>query len=140
MTDQKQKKQLQIDAGIPHLPTDLTYQCRIAISGEGERGWEWQDKPHRLVYDLCRQVEADADRIDELVKERDEFREVFNTSSILLGETELQLGEALAKLTKAMTGLRKIADHKHFSWDQGWMQNTEARIASATLAELEGGE
>ena len=48
--------------------------------------------------------------------------------------------EAEAKLAKAMAGLRKIADHKHFSWDQGWTQNAEARIASATLAELEGGE
>ena len=47
---------------------------------------------------------------------------------------------AEAKLAKAMAGLRKIADHKHFSWDQGWTQNAEARIASTVLAELEGGE
>jgi hypothetical protein len=81
-----------------------------------------------------------ADRIEELVKERNKFREVFNTSSILLGETELQLEEAEAKLAKAVAGLRKIADHKHFSRDQGWTQNAEARIASAVLAELEGKE
>ena len=62
----EQKKQLQFDAGIPHLPTDLTYECRMAISGEGERAYEWRDKPHRLVYDLSRQVEADADRIKQL--------------------------------------------------------------------------
>lgn len=75
----EQKKKLQFDARTPDLPTDLTYECRIAITGEGKRGFEWQDKPHRLVYDLCRQVEADADRIEqlaatceELVKERDE--------------------------------------------------------------------
>lgn len=43
----------------------------------------------------------------------------------------------LIKLAIAMEGLRKIADHKHFSWDQGWIQNTEARIARAVLAELE---
>jgi hypothetical protein len=48
--------------------------------------------------------------------------------------------KAEAKLAKAMAGLRKIADHKHFSWDQGWTQNAEARIASTVLAELEGGE
>lgn len=48
-----------------------------------------------------------------------------------------RLDEAEAKLAKAMAGLRKIADHKHFSWDQGWIQNAEARIASAALAELE---
>jgi hypothetical protein len=70
----EQKKQLQIDAGIPHLPTDLTYQCRIAIGGEGGRAQDWSDKPHRLVYDLSRQVEADAVRIEELERERDEWR------------------------------------------------------------------
>ena len=62
----EQKKQLQIDAGIPHLPTDLTYECRMAISGEGNMAHDWSDKPHRLVYDLSRQVEADADRIKQL--------------------------------------------------------------------------
>lgn len=67
----EQKKQLQFDAGIPHLPTDLTYECRMAISDEGERAYEWRDKPHRLVYDLSRQVEADADRIEQLERERD---------------------------------------------------------------------
>jgi hypothetical protein len=44
---------------------------------------------------------------------------------------------AEAKLAKAVAGLRKIADHKHFSRDQGWTQNAEARIASATLAEID---
>lgn len=71
----EQKKQLQIDTGIPHLPTDLTYECRLAIAGEGERAYDWSDKPHRLVYDLSRQVEADAIRIEQLVKERDEWKE-----------------------------------------------------------------
>ena len=66
----EQKKQLQFDAGIPHLPTDLTYECRMAISGEGNRAQDWSDKPHRLVYDLSRQVEADAVRIAELERKR----------------------------------------------------------------------
>jgi len=70
----EQKKKLQFDAGIPHLPTDLTYECRMAISGEGERAFDWRDKPHRLVYDLSRQVEADADRIEELERENDRLR------------------------------------------------------------------
>ena len=48
------------------------------------------------------EIEA-ADRIEELMKERDKFREVFGTSSLLLGETELQLEAAEAKLTKAGT-------------------------------------
>lgn len=62
---------------------------------------------------------------------------------LLAEETDLtdcaadRIEELEAKLAVAVAGLRKIADHKHFSWDQGWIQNTEARIASATLAELE---
>jgi hypothetical protein len=52
-----QKLKMQKDAGLPHPPTDLTLQYRLAVSGEGERASDWQDKPHRLVYDLCREIE-----------------------------------------------------------------------------------
>lgn len=72
-----------------------------------------------------------ADRIEELVKERDKFREVFNTSSILLGETELQLEEAEAKLAKAVEALRDILSGVDiYPW----------RKAREVLVELEGKE
>lgn len=58
--DEAEKGRLQIAAGIPHLPTDLTYECRMAIAGEGPRAYAWSDKPHRLVYDLCREIEREA--------------------------------------------------------------------------------
>lgn len=48
---------LQRAAGISHTPTDLTYDCRMAINGDGPRAYDWADKPHRLVYDLCSAVE-----------------------------------------------------------------------------------
>lgn len=48
---------LKADAGIPHFPTQLTYECRMAISGKGPRAYDWTDKPHRLIYDLCREIE-----------------------------------------------------------------------------------
>lgn len=51
------KRRLQHDAGIPHLPTDMTFEARKAVSGEGPRAYEWSDKKHRLVYDLCREIE-----------------------------------------------------------------------------------
>lgn len=51
-------EQMQLDCDIPNLPTQLTYQAVMAISGEGPRAYDWQDKPHRIVYDLCREVEA----------------------------------------------------------------------------------
>lgn len=47
-------------AGLPFPPTEATYAFRQAVSGEGDRAFDWQDKPHRLVYDLCRIIEADA--------------------------------------------------------------------------------
>ncbi len=37
-----------------------TDDYRKAMSGEGEwdsLGYEWSDKPHRLVYDLCGEVD-----------------------------------------------------------------------------------
>ena len=47
-------------AGIPDLPTQLTFEVRLAISGEGPRAYDWSDKPHRIVYDLCREIEKNA--------------------------------------------------------------------------------
>ena len=51
---------LKKDAGIPHLPTQLTFEARLAIGGEGPRAYDWSDKPHRIVYDLCREIEKNA--------------------------------------------------------------------------------
>jgi hypothetical protein len=51
------KAQLQKDAGIPDPVTDLTYEARLAVSGQGPLAYTWEDKPHRIVYDLCREIE-----------------------------------------------------------------------------------
>jgi len=51
------RQKMKADAGIPDLPTDLTYDLRLAVAGEGPRAYEWSDKPHRLLYDACREVE-----------------------------------------------------------------------------------
>jgi hypothetical protein len=50
-------------------PDATTDDYRAAVSGEGEfgtLGHEWSDKPHRLVYDLCGEVDKSAARIAEL--------------------------------------------------------------------------
>lgn len=42
-------------------PGSTTDDYRKAMSGEGTfgtLGYEWSDKPHRLVYDLCGEVDA----------------------------------------------------------------------------------
>jgi hypothetical protein len=30
---------------------------RDAVSGKGPRAYDWEDKPHRLIYDLCGEIE-----------------------------------------------------------------------------------
>lgn len=35
----------------------LVKDCRDAMNGEGPRAYDWSDKPHRLIYDLCREIE-----------------------------------------------------------------------------------
>ena len=50
-------EQLKRDAGLEHMPTPLTYELRIAVAGDGPRAYDWQDKPHRLLYDACGEIE-----------------------------------------------------------------------------------
>lgn len=47
-------------SGIPYLPTQLTFEARLAIGGEGPRAYDWSDKPHRIAFDLCREIEKNA--------------------------------------------------------------------------------
>jgi hypothetical protein len=81
-------------------------------------------------------VEKMIDQNNKLPIRLKELEERNKELTLQLLATSGQAADALDKLTKAVAGLRKIADHKHFSLDQGWIQNTEARIASATLVEL----
>ena len=49
-----------------------TQDYRMALSGEGAfgtLGYEWSDKPHRLVYDLCGEI----DHLQALLDARDQF-------------------------------------------------------------------
>ena len=42
-----------------------TKDYRNAIAGEGPRAYDWEDKPHRLVYDLCGEVEMLSAKLTE---------------------------------------------------------------------------
>ena len=49
--------ELQASCGLNYPVTLMTYVYRFAISGEGPEAYNWEDKPHRLVYDLCARIE-----------------------------------------------------------------------------------
>ena len=50
-------ERLKNDCEIPDMPTKLTYHLRLAPSGRGDLANEWENKPHRLIYDACREIE-----------------------------------------------------------------------------------
>ncbi len=54
---QKELERLKNDCEIPDMPTQLTYHLRRAVSGGGDYFDDWEDKPHRLIYDACREIE-----------------------------------------------------------------------------------
>ena len=54
---QEELLRLKNDCEIPDMPTQLTYHLRRAVSGGGDYADEWDDKPHRLIYDACREIE-----------------------------------------------------------------------------------
>jgi hypothetical protein len=88
--------------------------------------------------EYCNLYVIDAHRIADLI---DAVEERNKELTLQLLATSGQAADALDKLTKAMAGLRKIADYTHIGeGGQGVTQNTEARIARAMLAELEGGK
>jgi len=95
------KQELQRRAGIPHLPTDLTYECRMAISGDGPRAYDWKDKPHRLVYDLSRCVESQATEIDRL---RAELAKVE-------GERAADQADRMVKISALIANLTRVQEH-----------------------------
>jgi hypothetical protein len=86
-------------------------------------------------YEMIPAVTKDAaDCIEQLVKELN----ISRMANVVMdnGAAELE-----AKLAKAMEYLRKIAAYTHIgTHEQGIVQNAEARIALAALAELEGKE
>ena len=91
--DERLLLELQAIAGIPNLPTQDTYWYRMALSGEGPHAYDWSDKPHRLVFDLCRLLEA---QTSELLAARQEIaglREGLANSEARARELEGAIGD-----------------------------------------------
>lgn len=72
--------QMQKDCGLPHPPTQFTYSLILAVSGKdadvfGSLGYQWNDKPHRLVYSACREIEFQEVIINSLRAENEKLKE-----------------------------------------------------------------
>ena len=91
MTNTDLIERLQKDAGLPHPPTQLTYALRMAVSGKGDRAYDWEDKPHRLLYDACREAEVLAAALAEanakLVKAQEIERLAYDACIVVAGST-----------------------------------------------------
>ena len=66
LTPQEELLRLKNDCEIHDMPTQLTYHLRRAVSGECDYADEWDNKPHRLIYDACREIERLTAIIEEL--------------------------------------------------------------------------
>lgn len=77
MTGKKEREALvtlKIAAQLEHMPTLLTYALRRGVMGKGDWAYHWSDKPHRLVYSACAEVERLAAALTAAESERDRLR------------------------------------------------------------------
>lgn len=135
VVDNAMLEALQKDAGIPHLPTQETYQFRMAVSGEGPLAHQWSDKPHRLLYDACSIIESAAaqrqpTQIDALQADIEAME------SILWVDTIIDDQEAITKA---------FARHRQHGYDQGYYdgcarQPTQSDALAKCLAALDDEE
>ena len=107
---------MMMNSSIPHLPTQLTYDCRAAIGGNGPLAYTWQDKPHRLVYDLCREIERIAAgatpdeatalqaRVAELEKENEIMADLIDVIGNAFNDAGQKIFTEIAKARAALKG------------------------------------
>lgn len=53
-----------------------TDDYRDATEGEGPHAFTWIDKPHRLIYDLCREIDRLRDEGEEAVNIPPSFKDL----------------------------------------------------------------
>jgi hypothetical protein len=87
---------------MPMSQGTTTDDYRNAPSGEGPLATEWADKPHRLVYDLCGEVEAlqaDVRKLRDVAQAAQQLRKMTSRHGYGLSAPEAEaLDASLAKL------------------------------------------
>jgi hypothetical protein len=64
-----------------------TEEYRSAMGGEGPHAFNWKDKPHRLVYDLCREIKR-IEKLREMVIEQRDLLLKSSNPDIVRGNIE----------------------------------------------------
>jgi hypothetical protein len=124
---QEELERLRRDCDIPDMPTQMTYHLRSAISDRGDYRDEWKDKPHRLIYDACREIERltiignqlaeeGANPMDnykrlctELLHAIESYLCFTDTESTTAGQRADRLNKAMAAVSTALEGTTQPA-------------------------------
>jgi hypothetical protein len=134
MSDIVDKEKLKTDAGLQYLPTDLTYELRMAVTGYKKDeflswSYQWEDKPHRLVYAACCEAEAQADTITRLTAEvrvrQTIVEEARDERDAALAEME-KLRAALGRWLDAVNDKRAFEHHQPDNLGKEWSRLREA--------------
>ena len=118
MNDYKGK----IDCDIS--PRELSYalsEFHRAPSGDGALGFTWQDKPHRIVYDLIAAVKYYAMRVAEL-ESRLEISPLHNVDGIMARDATIKLqDERIAELEAERAERERQEPIATVGWDRNFM-------------------
>ena len=122
-------KQLRTDAEAYRqslaLP-DTNDMCSLA--------YQWQDKKHRHVYDLCRRLETAAARIEKLEEENTELQSKVSTVRLAAKYAAKIRDDRIEKLKAALRDVLLWGDHcQHCDYDDDW-----AKIEVRARKALEG--
>lgn len=108
---QEELERLRRDCDIPDMPTQMTYHLRSAISDRGDYQYQWKDKPHRLIYDACREIERLTAINKQLSAEMLRVIACFtDTENTTTGEQVDHLNRAMAAVSTALEGTTQPAN------------------------------
>ena len=97
-------------------PLDLE-AYKTAPSGWGAKAYEWKDKPHRLVYDLCNEIAALRAQLAALEKESESYRKSMVDWADRSSANWTRADAAEAALARANETLGRISQRRYHQLD-----------------------